>query len=83
MTKGDVRNRRQEDMCLCHPVTMAEAISLQTHRMWQISWFMLGRLKQEDPRFGAALSCVSSVKSIWDKSKQNKQTKRINKQVSI
>lgn len=42
-------------------------------------WCMFGRLKQEKHRFEVALSLVSSVRSIWDKAKQNKKYKVIKK----
>lgn len=42
-------------------------------------WCVLGRLKQEKHRFEVVLSLVSSVRSIWDKAKQNKKYKAIKK----
>lgn len=47
--------------------------------MCRMRWCVLGRLKQEKHRFEVVLSLVSSVRSIWDKAKQNKKYKAIKK----
>lgn len=65
MIKDDARNRRQGDLCLYHSLLLPGQKQLAyKNKWWQMSWCMLGRLKQEDRRFGAALSHASSVKSI-------------------